>query len=197
MVLRTAEEQLDYLIIEDREKALAKSYIAAVAKDPNTFIDLISSDDEMYLFTQDQVREKENALFFYFRTGRESLQSVENVITSSGKSFKEIRSFLDFASGYGRVTRFLIQEIEASSVWVSDIYKKAVAFQKNYFKVNGFYSDGCSGFASARPPTCANGSSLARLSASSAASVRRCSSSRWTSRASCFSALPATSQHRR
>ena len=123
------------------EKMLVKDYIQAVAKDPTTFVDSISPDDEMYTFIINETNRKEMASYLYFKSGRESLQSIENIVRSSGKSFAGIRSFLDFASGYGRVTRFLIQEIEAGKIWVSDIYHGAVDFQKKYFKVNGFYSE--------------------------------------------------------
>jgi hypothetical protein len=34
--------------------------------------------------------------------------------------------FRDFASGYGRFTRFLVKELPRERVWVSDIYANAV-----------------------------------------------------------------------
>ena len=124
-----------------REKALAKAYIEAVAKDPASFVDLISPDDEMYIVIRNTEGQKEASSYLYFKMGREALQSIENIIRASGRSLKSIRSFLDFASGYGRVTRFLIQEMDAGKIWISDIYKGAVDFQKEYFNVNGFYSE--------------------------------------------------------
>jgi SAM-dependent methyltransferase len=56
------------------------------------------------------------------------------------KGFDNITGFLDFACGYGRVTRFLIQELPPEHIWVSDIYAKAVQFQQAQFGVNGFVS---------------------------------------------------------
>lgn len=129
------------VLVDLREKKLAKAYIQAVAKDPSTFVDLISPDDEMYIFTRDNAKtQKETASYLYLESGRECFRSIENIVKSFGKSLADMSSFLDFACGYGRVTRFLIQEIAPNKIWVSDIYNGAVDFQKKYFKVNGFYS---------------------------------------------------------
>jgi SAM-dependent methyltransferase len=124
-----------------REYALARAYIDSVARDPTSFVNRVDADDEMYLYTKNNIAQKEAASYLYFKTGKEALQSIENIIVSIGKSFEHIQSFLDFASGYGRFTRFLIQEIDPVKIWVSDIYQGAVDFQVKYFKVNGFYSE--------------------------------------------------------
>jgi SAM-dependent methyltransferase len=47
---------------------------------------------------------------------------------------------LDFASGYGRFTRFLVQDIPPKNVWISDIYAQAVQFQIEQFGVQGIIS---------------------------------------------------------
>ena len=143
-LLKTHEEKKSMSLAvggDFEEKRLAKAYVQAVAKDPSTFIDLISPDDEMYIFTRNNTKtQKEAASYLYLELGRECFKSIENIVKSFGKSFGDMGGFLDFACGYGRVTRFLIQEIAPNKIWVSDIYKGAVDFQKKYFKVNGFYS---------------------------------------------------------
>ncbi len=123
------------------EYALARAYIDSVAKNPGSFVDRVAAGDEMYSYIRNNIVRKKDASYLYFKTEKEALQSIENIIQSSGKTFEHIKSFLDFASGYGRATRFLIQEIDPSKVWVSDIYEGAVDFQKEYFGVNGFYSE--------------------------------------------------------
>ena len=57
-------------------------------------------------------------------------------------SFENVPSFLDFACGYGRFTRFLIQEMPPEKIWVSDIYANAVKFQTEYLGVSGIVSTG-------------------------------------------------------
>lgn len=130
-----------FLIASAREKKLAMAYIESCVKNLSTFVDAISPDDEMYVFTRNSTDQKEASSYLYFEAGKECFKSIENIILSSGRSLSEIGSYLDFACGYGRVTRFLVQELESSKVWVSDIYKDAVDFQKKYFGVNGFYSE--------------------------------------------------------
>jgi glycosyltransferase involved in cell wall biosynthesis len=128
--------------VDFRERKLARTYVQAVARDPRTFVDLISPDDEMYIYTKNNAKtQKETASYLYLEGGRECFKSIENIVKLFGKSLGDAGCFLDFACGYGRVTRFLIQEIAPNKLWVSDIYKGAVDFQRRYFKVNGFYSD--------------------------------------------------------
>ena len=124
---------------ESKEKRFSRAFINTATKNPGTFVDIVSSDDEMYLVSMPRVKE-EKALSWYLKSGIMSLQSIEKILVAGGKPFPSINSFLDFGCGYGRVARFLIQEIDADKIWVSDIYKEAVDFQKKYFNVNGFYS---------------------------------------------------------
>jgi SAM-dependent methyltransferase len=49
-------------------------------------------------------------------------------------------SFLEFACGYGRFTRFLVRRLEPAKITVSDISRAAVDFQRRAFGVQGFYS---------------------------------------------------------
>ncbi len=54
--------------------------------------------------------------------------------------YTNVTKCLDFASGYGRVTRFLAPHLPPGSLWVSDILGEAVAFQREAFGVHGFAS---------------------------------------------------------
>ena len=67
---------------------------------------------------------------------RRSASSRTGGSAGSGKS----RAFLDFASGYGRSTRFLIQELSPKRVWACDIYANAIAFQRRHLGVHGVVS---------------------------------------------------------
>ncbi|RAK57174.1 hypothetical protein DJ018_04270 [Phenylobacterium deserti] len=50
--------------------------------------------------------------------------------------FDKLGTVLDFASGYGRLTRVLTQKLAPSQVFVSDIYAEAIAWQARTFGVN-------------------------------------------------------------
>jgi SAM-dependent methyltransferase len=76
----------------------------------------------------------------YYKVGEAVMEVVGDMIRHAGIEFGSIRSVLDFASGYGRVTRFLIQKVPPSFVTVSDIDCDAVDFCRKAFGVQGFYS---------------------------------------------------------
>ena len=45
-------------------------------------------------------------------------------------SLERVGKILDFASGYGRVTRFLVRDVPPELVWVADVYADGVRFQE-------------------------------------------------------------------
>ncbi|MCY7385654.1 MAG: methyltransferase domain-containing protein [Microcoleus sp. CAN_BIN18] len=125
------------------ENPVIKAFIREQAKFPEDFKLNICEADEMYLFSLNNVKDdRDRALVRYYAIGRRILDTVKQVVDWHFGSFENVPSFLDFACGYGRFTRFLIQEIPAERVWVSDIYANAVKFQTEYLGVNGIVSTG-------------------------------------------------------
>lgn len=122
------------------EKKLARAFIDSVVLHPDTFIDLIHPEDEMYIHARAMEPKKEFTSYSYFNSGRECYLSLDNTLRQLGRSLSTVGSFLDFACGYGRVTRYIVQAMPAQNIWVSDIYTGAVDFQREKFHVNGFYS---------------------------------------------------------
>ena len=107
---------------------------------PLEFKSAISPQDEMYLFALENHRIPEKARIRYYFNGRRIFDAVRQIVQWKFQGFNRINSFLDFASGYGRFTRFLLQELSPEKVWVSDIYQDAVQFQQENFGVNGIIS---------------------------------------------------------
>lgn len=100
----------------------------------------IDSRDEMLSFlVQMHDGDRERALFTYFRTGLSIADSMTQVLRWRFGSLGGV-SLLDFASGYGRVTRFLLRDLPADRVWVSDVYADGVRFQEERFGVHGIVS---------------------------------------------------------
>ncbi|MEM1169435.1 MAG: methyltransferase [Cyanobacteria bacterium P01_H01_bin.35] len=101
----------------------------------------IHPQDEMYLYALKNTNgRKDEALLRYFSNGKRILDAVKQIVELYFDGFENISSFLDFASGYGRFSRFLLQEIPSNKIWVSDIYPEAVEFQKQQFSVEGIVS---------------------------------------------------------
>lgn len=125
------------------ENPVIKAFIQDQAKFPENFKLNICEDDEMYLFSLNNVKDdRDRALVRYYSIGRRILDTVKQVVEWHFGSLENVPSFLDFACGYGRFTRFLIQEIAPEKIWVSDIYANAVKFQTEYLGVNGIVSTG-------------------------------------------------------
>ncbi|MEG4859601.1 methyltransferase [Microcoleus sp. K1-B6] len=125
------------------ENPVIKAFIQDQTKFPENFKLNICEDDEMYLFSLNNVKDdRDRALVRYYSIGRRILDTVKQVVDWHFGSFEKVPSFLDFACGYGRFTRFLIQEIPPERIWVSDIYANAVKFQTEYLGVNGIVSTG-------------------------------------------------------
>jgi len=109
------------------------------AKYGDDFIFDIDKRDEMYQFLVNHPSVKK-PVAEYFHSGELMLTSLQEIFGEIGYSFNQIDSFLDFAGGYGRFTRFLIQKLSREKITASDIDKTAVDFCKKTFGVNGFYS---------------------------------------------------------
>lgn len=124
------------------DNPLVDVLIQMLARSPETFKPEIMAIDEMYSYVFNQLPDKNShrALTYYYTMGRAILDTVKQLVAWHFGGFEAVDSFLDFACGYGRFTRFLIQEIPPEKIWVSDIYKKAVKFQSEYLGVQGIYS---------------------------------------------------------
>ncbi|MFM9265001.1 methyltransferase [Tychonema sp. BBK16] len=121
--------------------SVIKALIREQAKFPEDFKLDICEDDEMYLFALSNVQDdSDRALVRYYSLGRRILDTIKQIVDWHFGGFENVPSFLDFACGYGRFTRFLIQEIPPERIWVADISTKAVKFQTEYFGVNGIIS---------------------------------------------------------
>ncbi len=144
-----------------RNEALLKMFIDSQTKVPVAFNANISVRDEMYWIglgwtgsdwtglDRDEInwimdhwiRENvDQACIEYLRSGKQMMDVVRQVIDWHFGGFDNVSTFLDFASGYGRFTRFLIQEISPQRVWSADIDEDAVEFQRQQFGVKGIVS---------------------------------------------------------
>jgi SAM-dependent methyltransferase len=100
----------------------------------------IDAEDEMLLFARALHESDEDAaLAAYFRDGISVASAIRQLAGWRG-GLGGLDAMLDFASGYGRVTRFLVREIAPERLWVSDIYRGAMSFQAATFGVKTLLS---------------------------------------------------------
>ena len=103
-----------------------------------TFSTRIHPADEMHRFELAVPhRTPEAANLLYFATGRQIFEAVAGVVAWRFQGFGGVRSLLDFASGYGRSTRFLVEALAPGKITVAEIDPAAVRFQEETFGVRG------------------------------------------------------------
>ena len=100
----------------------------------------VHENDQMLSFAASARGSEAIARSDYFTSGAYLLNVLEQFVNWKFGSLENVSSFLDFASGYGRLTRFLAQKLPPDRIWVSDIQADAVAFQQAQFGVHGFVS---------------------------------------------------------
>jgi SAM-dependent methyltransferase len=76
----------------------------------------------------------------YYTIGARIYEMVRQIVHWRFGGFGPMESFLDFACGSGRVTRFFLQDLDPIKIWVSDISENAVAYQTDAFGVHGILS---------------------------------------------------------
>jgi SAM-dependent methyltransferase len=109
----------------------------------------VHEQEEMLRFIRDfwywrhhvvSMRAQSDAMRTYLTGGDLMTRDLEAALRDQGRDLSQLDSFLEFASGYGRCTRFLVMRLSPPKVTVSDINRSAVDFARETFGVSGFYS---------------------------------------------------------
>lgn len=100
----------------------------------------IAPADDMFRYSLDAGMTPDMAGLEYVRSGYEAFSVVENTLAAVGRSLASEERMLEFAAGYGRLTRFFARAIEPSRLDTSDILEPAVNFVRKRFGVGGFLS---------------------------------------------------------
>ncbi|HVU75063.1 MAG TPA: class I SAM-dependent methyltransferase [Mycobacteriales bacterium] len=82
-----------------------------------------------------------DAITHYRRVGEEAVELIGESLATAGRSWADVDGALDFAAGYGRVTRHLVTKVAPGDVTVTDIDADAVRFCVRAFGVVGAGSD--------------------------------------------------------
>jgi SAM-dependent methyltransferase len=122
----------------DRELALARAWLRAQRIDPPPPLAVHADDDMRRVDVQQTVPELR--LFEYLRSGHEALLVLENALRAAGREFGQLGSLLDFAGGYGRVLRHLVQRVPRERIAHSDVLAPALEFVRTTFGVHSFAS---------------------------------------------------------
>jgi SAM-dependent methyltransferase len=120
---------------------VVRSYISRHIHSPKTFVSRIDENDEMFLFDlQAHKGDRRQTAIGYYTIGSRIVGAIRQIADWHFGGLQNVDSFLDFACGYGRSTRFLIREMPPSRIWACDIYADAIKSQTRYHGVNGIVS---------------------------------------------------------
>jgi SAM-dependent methyltransferase len=101
----------------------------------------IHPGDEMFEFGLREADGDWNRAFFhYVRSGLLGYATMAQVLDAFEAVRGPVGSVFDFASGYGRTTRFLLPRLGRERLWVADIQPGAVEFQEKRFGVRSLLS---------------------------------------------------------
>jgi hypothetical protein len=101
----------------------------------------IAEADEMYRYNVVSLKGSQPcAAILYYAKGRQIFEAIRAVARWRFGSLGGVGSMLDFASGHGRVTRFLVGEVDPKRICACEIHPDAIEFQREYFGVGGLLS---------------------------------------------------------
>jgi SAM-dependent methyltransferase len=104
----------------------------------------VSRRDEMFRhFHYGRGEAWDLALHLYLESGKKIWRTFRRVLEWHFGDLSRVGLLLDFAAGYGRVTRFLVTDLPAERVSVAEIEAEAVRFQEETFGVAGLLSTVC------------------------------------------------------
>ena len=101
---------------------------------------MVHPDDDMFAFGLAAIGSETLSALAYFRAGASMMDVIERVAIWRFGSLDNVGSFLDFAAGYGRSSRFLVKYLSPDRVTVGEIQPDALEFQAHEFGVSTLQS---------------------------------------------------------
>ena len=120
---------------------LVEAYVRGLGPLGRSFVTRVHPSDEMFLYNLALQRGSiEAAAILYYSKGWQIYHTIREVARWRFGTLGAVPGILDFASGFGRATRFLTEEVPNDRIWVSEINPEAVAFRVATFGVSGLVS---------------------------------------------------------
>lgn len=137
-----AVQGLDFANLDPAYSSFIDEQLRVYGLDRKVFCRPVPAADET--FFKAVVPNYENdlgiAAFKFVEAGLRRYDAYDQLVTQVFGGFDRLESVLDFASGYGRLTRILVQKLAKERIWVSDIYREAIEWQLKTYGVQGFFS---------------------------------------------------------
>jgi SAM-dependent methyltransferase len=133
---------LDFARLDPAYRGFIHEHLTLYGLNVRAFCRPIAAADEMFFkaILPNYEQDAGIAAFKYVESTLRFFDAYDQVVRQVFGGFERLESVLDFASGYGRLTRVLTQKLPTERIWVSDIYAEAVAWQARTFGVHAFPS---------------------------------------------------------
>lgn len=133
---------LDFDRLAPAYRSFIDESLALYGFDRKAFCRPIAAADEMFFkaILPNYEHDAGIAAYKYVESTLRFFDAYDQVVRQVFGGFERLSSVLDFASGYGRLTRALSQKVPRDRIWISDIYAEAVAWQARTFGVHAFPS---------------------------------------------------------
>jgi SAM-dependent methyltransferase len=123
------------------ENSSVARFVQGLVESSEETLTAIHKADDMYRYNVGILKGSGPcAAVLYYAKGWQIFQTIQRLGASRFGEFRKTPRLLDFASGHGRVTRFLARELDPSRISVAEILEDAVSFQRDYFGVEGLLS---------------------------------------------------------
>jgi SAM-dependent methyltransferase len=96
---------------------------------------VVHPNDDMFYFSVATVGFDHLGAMAYFRAGISINDTTRRIVEWRFGGFENVGSFLDFAAGYGRSTRFLVEHLKPDRICIGEIQTEALEFQAKEFGV--------------------------------------------------------------
>jgi 2-polyprenyl-3-methyl-5-hydroxy-6-metoxy-1,4-benzoquinol methylase len=127
-------------LAETAAQELAAFAADQLGEQPLPVLAIDARDQMLRFFIDHHHGHRELARVDYFRSGLSVQRAVRQILEwRFGSRAGDVR-LLDFAGGFGRVTRWLTQLLPPQQVWMAEIFPEAVEFQRQVLGVDGFAS---------------------------------------------------------
>ncbi|MDP3173287.1 MAG: class I SAM-dependent methyltransferase [Phenylobacterium sp.] len=135
-------QDLDFDHLDPAYRGFIDEALAQYGLDPAVFCTPVPAADEMTFkaLLPNYEFDRNIGAFKFTEATLRHFDAYDQIVRGVFGGFERLNSVLDFASGYGRLTRILIQKLPRDRIWVSDIYAEAVDWQAQTFGVNAFAS---------------------------------------------------------
>jgi 2-polyprenyl-3-methyl-5-hydroxy-6-metoxy-1,4-benzoquinol methylase len=133
---------LSFDLVDPVYRGFIADYLRLFDVDPARFCRPLPGQDEMFFkaILPNYEHDASISAFKFVESTMRLGEAYRQIVEGVFGGYDRLGSVLDFASGWGRLTRLLEQRLRPDQIFVADIYHQAVDWQAQAFGVTGVHS---------------------------------------------------------